>query len=354
MRGSEVKEKVKQYVANGEMSHENGVKALKLYQSAQAKGKNVSIDMIIAVANLKVSSVETNDPLISKPEEVVARSEVAVEARAVSQNAEALVAPLIDEIKRALEEQRELCSTMRGLIEEYKVLSKPVETTVSDNSAEEEERGIEELKAEVDAEIEEELEVELKTEEVEKNETEEGQKAEIGTEIEERLEVEPETEGAEKNETEEIIEPFGFLGDESTEKEEEKNHFNFNSTSQLSGEAMVQNSEGLYVNKIRESDKSKTVTGILFLLFFPFSVHRFYTDRPLSAVLQIITAGGLGIWWAVDFFQILLGSFKDGSGDKITKGNSIIVLLLFVLLLGGAWGAVLMFPDQINAVFPLK
>ncbi|MDD2192450.1 MAG: NINE protein [Bacteroidales bacterium] len=52
-----------------------------------------------------------------------------------------------------------------------------------------------------------------------------------------------------------------------------------------------------------------------------FGAHRFYTNHILSGVLQLITFGGLGIWWLVDFIFILVGQFKDKEGNYIKMQN---------------------------------
>ena len=36
-----------------------------------------------------------------------------------------------------------------------------------------------------------------------------------------------------------------------------------------------------------------------------------------SAVLQLLTIGGLGIWMLADFLIIIFGEFSDGKGNKI-------------------------------------
>ncbi|HET7397859.1 MAG TPA: TM2 domain-containing protein [Intrasporangium sp.] len=39
-------------------------------------------------------------------------------------------------------------------------------------------------------------------------------------------------------------------------------------------------------------------------------VHRFDVGKAGTGVLQLLTAGGLGIWWLVDFILIVVGSFR--------------------------------------------
>jgi TM2 domain-containing membrane protein YozV len=50
-------------------------------------------------------------------------------------------------------------------------------------------------------------------------------------------------------------------------------------------------------------------------------VHRFYTGKIITGVLQLITAGGFGIWWIIDFVFIALSRFKDSAGRPITNWN---------------------------------
>jgi TM2 domain-containing membrane protein YozV len=45
--------------------------------------------------------------------------------------------------------------------------------------------------------------------------------------------------------------------------------------------------------------------------------HRFFLRRYASAILFIITIGGCGIWWIVDFILIVTGSMKDDEGKLV-------------------------------------
>jgi TM2 domain-containing membrane protein YozV len=60
----------------------------------------------------------------------------------------------------------------------------------------------------------------------------------------------------------------------------------------------------------------------LFLLFFFLAwlgVHRFYVGKIGTAILFIVTLGGLGIWWIIDLILIVTGNLKDSDGQKITQ-----------------------------------
>ena len=67
------------------------------------------------------------------------------------------------------------------------------------------------------------------------------------------------------------------------------------------------------------SDKRILPAAILALLFGVFGVHRFYTGKVGTGLLQLVTLGGLGIWFLVDFILIVTGQFRDGDGNRITQ-----------------------------------
>ena len=51
-----------------------------------------------------------------------------------------------------------------------------------------------------------------------------------------------------------------------------------------------------------------------------FGVHRFYVGRPVTAVLMLLTLGGLGIWATIDLIYIIVGRFEDKNGLRIKVG----------------------------------
>ena len=66
------------------------------------------------------------------------------------------------------------------------------------------------------------------------------------------------------------------------------------------------------------SDKNWLVTTILCLCLGFIGAHRFYVGRMGSAILMLLTWGGLGIWALIDLLVIISGNFKDSEG-KIIK-----------------------------------
>ena len=65
------------------------------------------------------------------------------------------------------------------------------------------------------------------------------------------------------------------------------------------------------------SDKNQLLTAVLAFFFGMFGAHRFYVGKTGTAILQLITLAGLGIWSFIDFLIIAFGEFTDGNGRKI-------------------------------------
>jgi TM2 domain-containing membrane protein YozV len=61
--------------------------------------------------------------------------------------------------------------------------------------------------------------------------------------------------------------------------------------------------------------KKKRSTALLLCFFLGlFGGHRFYTQKKVTAILQLLTLGAAGIWTAIDFIFIACGSFGDKDG----------------------------------------
>ena len=67
------------------------------------------------------------------------------------------------------------------------------------------------------------------------------------------------------------------------------------------------------------TDKRILPAALLCFLLGVFGAHRFYIGKIGTAVLMIVTVGGLGIWMLIDFILIVTGSFKDANGVRITQ-----------------------------------
>lgn len=68
-----------------------------------------------------------------------------------------------------------------------------------------------------------------------------------------------------------------------------------------------------------EKSSKSFIATLLFCFFLGgLSIHRFYVGKVGTAILQIITLGGLGIWLLIDLIMIIVGQFTDKDGRKIT------------------------------------
>jgi hypothetical protein len=50
-----------------------------------------------------------------------------------------------------------------------------------------------------------------------------------------------------------------------------------------------------------------------------FGAHRFYVGKTGTGILQLMTVGGLGIWWLYDVIKVASGSFRDREGKRVVR-----------------------------------
>lgn len=65
-------------------------------------------------------------------------------------------------------------------------------------------------------------------------------------------------------------------------------------------------------------------------------IHRFYTGYIGLGILQLLTAGGCGIWVIIDLVSISTGSYKDANGNKLANYNQKIgygLLITYIVLI---------------------
>jgi len=65
--------------------------------------------------------------------------------------------------------------------------------------------------------------------------------------------------------------------------------------------------------------KDWTTTLLLCLFLGYLGIHRFYVGKTGTGVVQLLTGGGCGVWWLVDFILILTNSFTDSNGYPLVK-----------------------------------
>jgi len=47
--------------------------------------------------------------------------------------------------------------------------------------------------------------------------------------------------------------------------------------------------------------------------------HRFYVGKIGTGLLQLVTLGGLGIWYLVDVIMVASGGFRDAEGRRVLR-----------------------------------
>ncbi|MBR0534256.1 MAG: TM2 domain-containing protein [Bacteroidales bacterium] len=68
------------------------------------------------------------------------------------------------------------------------------------------------------------------------------------------------------------------------------------------------------------SERSWVAALLLCIFFGVFGAHRFYVGKIGTAILMLVTLGGLGIWTLVDLIIIICQDFKDNEG-KVLKNQ---------------------------------
>lgn len=67
------------------------------------------------------------------------------------------------------------------------------------------------------------------------------------------------------------------------------------------------------------SPSSRLAATLLCGFLGPLGVHRFYVGKIGTGILQLLTAGGLGIWWVIDLIMVIVGAFRDKQGRLLVN-----------------------------------
>jgi hypothetical protein len=67
------------------------------------------------------------------------------------------------------------------------------------------------------------------------------------------------------------------------------------------------------------SPKSRLALTLLAWILGGLGVDRFYLGKIGTGILRLITGGGFGIWWLIDFVVAVAGARKDKEGRPIKK-----------------------------------
>ena len=67
-----------------------------------------------------------------------------------------------------------------------------------------------------------------------------------------------------------------------------------------------------------EQKQKSWLTALLLSFFLGFlAIDRFYIGRTHSAIVKLLTLGGLGAWWLSDFILIITDYRKDAKGQPL-------------------------------------
>lgn len=70
-----------------------------------------------------------------------------------------------------------------------------------------------------------------------------------------------------------------------------------------------------------ESKKDWLTTVLLCFFLGYLGIHRFYVGKTGTGIVQLLTAGGCGVWVIIDFIMICLGNFTDAEEKPIKNRN---------------------------------
>jgi len=82
-------------------------------------------------------------------------------------------------------------------------------------------------------------------------------------------------------------------------------------------------------------NSKKNYTATLLLSFFlgNLGIHRFYTGYVGIGIVQLLTAGGCGIWTIIDFINLCFGNFKTEDGAELDEYNPTLGKVFFFVWL---------------------
>ena len=85
------------------------------------------------------------------------------------------------------------------------------------------------------------------------------------------------------------------------------------------------------VKSITSENKDWVVAMLLSWFLGGFGAHRFYTGHIATAIAQLLTLGGCGIWALIDWISICFNKFKDENNKPLKNYKKDLGIALFVI-----------------------
>jgi TM2 domain-containing membrane protein YozV len=67
------------------------------------------------------------------------------------------------------------------------------------------------------------------------------------------------------------------------------------------------------------SEKKLVPAALLCVILGVFGAHRFYVGKTGTALIQLFTLGGLGLWMLYDLILILTAQFRDADDKRVVE-----------------------------------
>lgn len=73
---------------------------------------------------------------------------------------------------------------------------------------------------------------------------------------------------------------------------------------------------------MEQGNRSQAVAYLLSFFLGVFGVDRFYMGSIGLGLLKLVTLGGLGVWYLIDWVMIGMGVARDGDGKRLSRPSS--------------------------------
>lgn len=102
------------------------------------------------------------------------------------------------------------------------------------------------------------------------------------------------------------------------------------------------------MNQAPKSSRSYVVTLLLAFFLGWLGIHRFYTGYIWIGIIQLLTAGGFGLWSLIDNIALVMNGYRDAEGNELeghNMGCALIVgfFIIISFILAGLKGVLSVF-----------